>query len=125
MVFNWFKKQSKKKVGNMQVNQITDDYMVSAQISVADLVDAKDFGFDTIMCNRPDNEESGQPSAAQIERAAKKAGLKFFHVPVAHSGMAPDTLEKFRNAVQPENGKVLAYCRTGNRSAMLWKMAQS
>ena len=124
MAFNWFKRDPKTQVGNMRVNPITETYMVCGQITVADVADAKAFGFDSIMCNRPDNEESGQPSAAQIERTAKKAGLKFFFVPMAHNGMAPDTLEKFRVAVAAENGKMLAYCRTGNRCSMLWKMAQ-
>ncbi len=124
MVFSWFNRNKKTEIGNMRVGQINKNFMVSAQISVADLADAKAFGFDTIICNRPDNEETTQPSAAQIERAAKKAGLKFFFVPLAHTGMAPDTLDKFRVAVAPENGKVLAYCRTGNRCKMLWNMAQ-
>ncbi len=124
MFFNWFKRNKKAEIGNMRVSQINENYMVCAQITVADVADAKAFGFDTIMCNRPDNEESGQPSAAQIERAAKKAGLKFFFVPMSHNGMAPDTLDKFRKAVTADNGKVLAYCRSGNRCSMLWKMAQ-
>lgn len=125
MVFNWFKKTNRTEVGRMRVSQITENYMVCAQISVADVADAKAYGFDTIMCNRPDNEENGQPSAGQIERAAKKAGLKFFHVPMAHNGMAADTVDNFRAAVSSDNGKVLAYCRSGNRCTMLWKMANS
>ncbi len=125
MVFNWFKQNKKTEMGNMRVNQINENYMVCAQINVADVADAKAFGFDTIMCNRPDNEETGQPSAGQIERAAKKAGLKFFFVPMAHSGLAADTLDKFRSAVSAENGKILAYCRTGNRCTLLWKMAHN
>ncbi len=124
MFFNWFKRRIKTEIGNMRVSQINENYMVSAQITVADIADAKAFGFDTIMCNRPDNEENGQPSASQIERATKKAGLKFFHVPMARNGMASGTMDKFRAAIGPENGKVLAYCGSGNRCSMLWKMAQ-
>ena len=111
-------------MGTMKISQISENYMVSPQISVADVAEAKAAGFDTIMCNRPDAEEAGQPSAAQIQQAAQDSGMKFFHVPMSPAGMADDTLDNFRAAIAPENGKVLAYCRTGNRSSVLWNMVQ-
>ncbi|MBL4807995.1 MAG: TIGR01244 family phosphatase [Rhodobacteraceae bacterium] len=123
MFFNLFK-SNKIIVGSMRVKEIQENFLVTSQITIADVADAKAAGFHTIICNRPDNESAGQPSANQIGRAAKKAGLKFFYVPMSHGGTAPETVPNFRKAVAAENGKILAYCRSGNRSSMLWRMAQ-
>ncbi len=124
MLFDLFKRSPAPKIGNMQVRNIADNYTATGQISVADVADIKAAGFDTVMCNRPDNEEAGQPSAAQIRRAVEKAGMKFFHVPMGHRGPGPTTLDDFAAVVNGDNGKVFAYCRSGNRCTILWKQVK-
>ncbi|HSF92254.1 MAG TPA: sulfur transferase domain-containing protein, partial [Paracoccaceae bacterium] len=78
----------------MRITKISEQFAVSPQISVEDVATAAAQGYKTIMCNRPDNEEFGQPSAQTIEAAAKAHGLDFHWVPVSHQGMAPDTLDR-------------------------------
>lgn len=124
MLFNFFQKKNVQQVGTMRVTELDPNYTVTGQITVADVADIKAAGFNTIMCNRPDGEEAGQPAADQVKRAAKKAGLKFFYVPMGRS-LAPNTVGDFNAVVSGDNGKVFAYCRSGNRCTILWKMSQS
>jgi len=96
---------------------------VSPQISVADVAEAKDNGIRTIINNRPDGEQPGQPTAAEIGEAAKAAGLGYVHIPVDHSGYSMAQVEAMTAALA-EPGPVLAFCRSGTRSTFLWSLAR-
>ena len=101
---------------------LTDDVAVSPQISPAQVAEAASLGYRTIVCNRPDGESPDQPPAAEIEAAAQAAGVSFLHVPFTGGGMT-DTDVATMSAAMAAPGKLLAYCRTGTRSAGLWAMA--
>lgn len=120
MLFNLFKPKNTKKIGGMSATEIDPNYVVTGQISLADVASIKAAGFDTVMCNRPDGEAADQPAASQIQRAVEKAGMKFFYVPMGRS-LSATTLSDFKAVTDGENGKVFAYCRSGNRCTMLWK----
>ena len=124
MLFNLFKPKNTKQIGSITATEIDPNYTVTGQISVADVANIKAAGFDTIMCNRPDGEAADQPAAAQIQRAVEKAGMRFFYVPMGRS-LAPNTLSDFKAVTTGDNGKVFAYCRSGNRCTMLWKATRS
>jgi len=109
----------------MQITKITDTYSVADQISVADIPLIKARGFQVIMCNRPDGEEFGQPEVEIIRQAVGDHGLKFYFVPMAHTGLGPTTLHDFTDVITQETGPILAYCRTGNRCTMLWNATQN
>ena len=47
----------------MEYRQITDEYAVSGQIAADDIAAIKAAGFRSIICNRPDDEQPGQPTA--------------------------------------------------------------
>lgn len=68
---------------------LTDQILVSPQISLADVEQAKALGVTMILNNRPDDEEPGQLNGAAIEAAAREAGIGYAAVPVAHGGFAP------------------------------------
>ncbi|HEX8381052.1 MAG TPA: TIGR01244 family sulfur transferase [Allosphingosinicella sp.] len=92
------------------------------QLTVDDIDEAAASGIRLIVNNRPDGEEPGQPSSAQIEAAARAAGLDYRHIPVA-GGFAPGQVEAMAEAL--EEGPVLAFCRSGTRSAFLWALARA
>ncbi len=123
MLFNLFQKKKMPQVGGLSVTELHPLYTVTGQITVADIAAIKAAGYDTVMCNRPDGEAAGQPTAKQIKRAVEKAGMKFFHVPMGRT-LDPNTVPDFKAVVSGDNGKVFAYCRTGNRCTILWKMAK-
>ena len=108
----------------MQIHKIADNYSVSGQITPADVPTIKAAGFNTIMCNRPDGESFGQPGSDMIKKAAEDLGMKFHYVPQGHSGISMNTLADFRKVIA-EGEPVFAYCRSGNRCAMLWNAAHS
>ena len=103
--------------------QLTDHLYVSPQITVDQVEEAKALGVTVIINNRPDDEEPGQTNGAAIEAAAKAAGLAYVAVPVAHGGFAPWQLDGMAAGLdQAGEGKVLAYCRSGTRSTLLWAL---
>jgi sulfide:quinone oxidoreductase len=104
----------------MQIRPINDTIAVSAQISPEDPATLFKAGFTTVINNRPDAEEPGQPTSAEIEAAAAKAGLAYHHIPVAGGAISADQIDRFDAAMSGSRGRVLAYCRSGTRSAMLW-----
>lgn len=109
----------------MQVHKVNEEFTVSGQISASDVALIKASGFKTIMCNRPDGEEFGQPNAETIKQAAKEHDLEFFHLPLGRDPITTELLDGFRDVVNGGNGPVFAYCRSGNRCGILWNASQS
>jgi sulfide:quinone oxidoreductase len=99
------------------------DLSVAGQISVGDLraIAAR---FRTLINNRPDGEEPGQPSSAEIEAAARTHGLDYAHIPVS-GDIADKDVAAFAKVLAGSRGPVLAFCRTGHRSAKLWAFSQA
>ena len=106
--------------------KLTDRILVSPQISVEQVGEAKAQGVTLIINNRPDDEEPGQVNGAEIEAAAQAAGIAYLAVPVAHGGFAPWQLDGMAQALgQAGDGKLLAYCRSGTRSTLLWALTRA
>ena len=106
--------------------KLTDRILVSPQISVEQVGEAKAQGVTIIINNRPDDEEPGQVNGAEIEAAAQAAGIAYLAVPVAHGGFAPWQLDGMTQALeQAGDGKLLAYCRSGTRSTLLWALTRA
>src|SRR3546814_13703676 len=58
--------------------------------------------------------------------AAKAAGIAYAAVPVAHGGFSPWQLDGMAAALeQAGEGKILAYCRSGTRSTLLWALTRA
>lgn len=109
----------------MELNRINDQLAVGPQIMAADLVQLKADGFRAVICNRPDGEAADQPSFEEIRAAAENAGLEARYLPV-QSGIVTDTdAQDFGAALAALPGPVMAYCRTGTRSATLWSLSQA
>lgn len=104
--------------------RVTDDLSVAPQISVADVAQAARLGFKTLISNRPDGEDPGQPSAREIATAAADAGLPFYHIPVRGSP-TPEQVEATRLILQDADTPVLAFCRSGTRSIVTWSICQA
>ena len=104
--------------------RVTDDFSTAPQISVADVAEAARLGFTTIINNRPDGEDPAQPASAEIEAAAKAAGLAYAFVPV-RGGPGPAEVEAVKEIVDAAEGPVLAFCRSGTRSITTWSIGQA
>ena len=108
----------------MDLRKITDNYSVAPQITVQDVTDIAGAGFRSIMCNRPDDEDSGQAPYAEIARAAEEQGLEIRWVPIVNGQVSPQDREDFNTALRELPKPLLAYCRSGTRCTMLWSMVQ-
>ena len=104
--------------------QLDEKTLVSAQIRPEDVAAFHAQGVRTIINNRPDGEEPDQPLAADIERAAHDAGMTYRFIPIVR-GMGPADVEAMSEAIDQCEGKVLAYCRSGTRSALAWAVASA
>ena len=104
----------------MNLLQLSDTFYVSGQIFPADIDQLKSQGFGTVICNRPDGEDSPQPTAEEIKQSVEQAGMKFFNVPFDPMNPNPHMVNDFGEALSQSEGLVLAYCRSGNRSSRLW-----
>ncbi len=109
----------------MDLKHISSKFIVSPQITVQDLAQIQAQGIRAIICNRPDGEGVDQPSFEEIEAAARALGIEARYVPV-QSGMVKDAdVAAFAAALEEVQRPVLAYCRTGTRSATLWSFHES
>ncbi len=105
------------------IRQINESISVAPQIAVDQVADIAAAGFKTIVNNRPDDEDAGQPSGDAIRTAAEAAGLKYVAIPVTHSGFSHPQIDAMTQALTDADGPVLAYCRSGTRSCNLWALA--
>ncbi|HKL54936.1 MAG TPA: TIGR01244 family sulfur transferase [Roseovarius sp.] len=106
----------------MDIRRITGDFSVSPQISPGDIPDIAAAGFRSVLCNRPDEEEPGQPDYAAVAEAAEAAGLEIRSVPIPLGPTTRETVSDFARALDEMERPVLAYCRSGTRCAMLWSI---
>jgi uncharacterized protein (TIGR01244 family) len=102
---------------------LDEKVLVAGQIRPGDLPSIAAEGVTMIVNNRPDGEEPGQPFAAEIEVAARAAGLGYRHIPVA-GGLYPDQVQAMAEALEAANGKTLAFCKSGTRSTYLWALSR-
>ncbi len=101
---------------------LADGVQVAGQIHAGDVPRLAEAGVCLLVCNRPDDEEPGQPSAAEIRKAAERAGLAFFHLPIdGLPGLA--AARRLHAQMRASAAPMLAYCRSGTRSTMLWALA--
>lgn len=105
--------------------RIDDGFFASPQIVADDLAEAVALGVTRIVNNRPEGESDDQTPGAAIEAAARAAGLDYLAIPVTSAGFSAPQVEAMAQALETAQGPVLAYCRSGTRSTLLWALAQA
>ena len=105
------------------IRRLDDRTLVSGQIAPHEVAGLAEQGVTLIVNNRPDGEEDGQPFASDIEEAAAQAGIAYRFVPILR-GIGPADVEEMQKALRDsEGGKLLAFCRSGTRSAFACALA--
>ena len=106
------------------IRQLDDKVMVSSQVAPHEVAELALQGVTILVNNRPDGEEPGQPLASEIEDAAAAAGISYRFVPIIR-GIGPADVESMQEALRDsEGGKLLAFCRSGTRSALAVSLAK-
>lgn len=109
----------------MDIRPLTPDYAVSPQIELTDLTAIKDAGFTTIIDNRPDGEIPPHLHSQTMRAAVEAAGLEFVINPVIGGQITMQNVEAQAAAIAESSGPILAYCASGNRSSIVWALAQA
>ena len=103
---------------------VDDRVSVSGQLDPADMAEIAGAGFTAVVNNRPDGEAFfGQPKTADLRAAAEAAGLQFLDLPFSGPRATPDQVRALAGLLASGDGRVLAFCKSGMRSALLWGAA--
>jgi len=105
--------------------KLTENIFVAPQIGTDAVAAAQAEGVTLIINNRPEDESADQTPGADIEAAAAEAGIQYLAIPVTHAGFAEWQVTAMADALDDAKGKVLAYCRSGTRSTLLWALARA
>jgi uncharacterized protein (TIGR01244 family) len=106
--------------------KLTDTLYASPQIGLDEVAEARAMGVALIVNNRPENESDDQVPGPEIEAAARAAGMDYVAIPVTHSGFSHPQLDALNAALERAgDAPVLAYCRSGTRSTLLWALARA
>ena len=109
----------------MDLRPLDDITAVAPQLDPGDFDALAADGVTTIICNRPDHEVPPSHQAAAMQSAAEAAGLAFTYNPVTMPQLTLDAVEEQAEAIAGAEGRVVAYCASGTRSAILWALAQA
>lgn len=105
--------------------KLTDTVYASPQIGLPEVAEAKALGVTLIVNNRPEGESEDQVPGDEIAAAAKAEGIEYLAIPITHAGFAEHQVTAMADALQHSTGPVLAYCRSGTRSTLLWALAEA
>lgn len=107
-----------------KIIRITPGFAVAGQLDTDDFASVAALGFRSIVNNRPDDEERGQPTAADGEVAAHDNQLAYAYIPTTKHDIFTDAVvSAMAEVLNAQDGPILAHCKSGQRSAILWAAA--
>lgn len=108
------------------ITYITPNFAVSDMPGAEDFAEVAALGFKSVISNRPDHEEDGQMTGRMEAVLAWREGLRFQHIPAAkHEVFTDAVVEPMADALNRLEGPILAHCKTGIRSVILWAAASA
>lgn len=109
----------------MTILKLSENLYVAPQLTEQDALQAAQLGIKTVICNRPEGEETAQPTLDQVRQWLAAQGIRqVAHLPVVASHIHAADVAAFQNLLQHAQTPILAYCRTGTRSSLLWAYHQ-
>src|SRR6516164_4913960 len=105
-------------------------FPLGPELSVAGRLDRADIdalakaGVRTIINNRPDGEDPGQVPAAEARRIAEAHGIAYHHIPITAATLSRADVDTFAAVLRDAPAPVVAHCRSGTRSALLWALTR-
>lgn len=108
----------------MDLRQLSPNLAVSPQIRPEDIPMLAEAGFRVLVNNRPDEEIASDLDHDVMGRAAEAAGMSYHFLPFHPGQITPQLITDFTEATAGR-GPVIAYCRSGHRSTVLWALSQA
>lgn len=108
-----------------RVVMLAPGVLLAPQISPQNLEALRAAGVKSVIDLRPDGEERGQPSSAEMAAAAAKASMTFAYVPTRHGPIPDAVVEQFSKALAAADGPTLIYCHSGSRASAVWALSEA
>ena len=99
-------------------------FSVTGRLDRADIEALAEAGVRTIINNRPDGEDPGQLPAAESRRIAEAHGIAYHHIPITAASLSRADVDAFAAALQAAPKPIVAHCRSGTRSTLLWALSR-
>lgn len=113
-------------MSELPIRAVSPDVCVAAQLTPEAMAELARAGFRSVINNRPDFEHGpDQPTNAAIEAAARAAGLEYRFLPVSGGYQSPQEIAAFAALLGELPRPILAFCRSGARSARLFAAASA
>ena len=111
-------------MSDLPFTQLNDEYAVAPQLTADDVQAVCQAGFRTLLITRPDGEGGAdQPTSEEMIKAAESLGITAVYLPIISGGPTEGEIEEFAIVIENLPKPVLAYCRSGNRSATVYALA--
>jgi len=109
----------------LTLQAVDSQVSVAGQLQPSDMAEIAALGFGAVVNNRPDGEAMfGQPRTADLKSAAEQAGLVFLDLPFSGPNARPDQVQALAGLLAQRDRRVVAFCKSGMRSALLWAAAE-
>lgn len=109
---------------DLRLMSLDHQVAVAGQLQPEDMPAVAAAGYAAVVNNRPDREALlGQPRTAVLAAAAAAAGLRFLDLPFSGPNASPEQVRALAGLLAANDGKVVAFCKSGMRSALLWAAA--
>lgn len=105
-----------------QLFALAPGVQIAGRLDRADIDALAKAGVRTIINNRPDGEDPGQLPAAEARRAAEAQGMVYQHIPITAATLSRADVDAFAAVLRLAPGPIVAHCRSGTRSALLWAL---
>ena len=107
-----------------QLIPLAPGFSAAGRLDRADIEALARQGVRTIINNRPDGEDPGQFSAEEARRLAQSLGLEYRHIPITAASLSRADVDAFAAAFSEAPQPIVAHCRSGTRSTLLWALVR-
>jgi uncharacterized protein (TIGR01244 family) len=107
-----------------QLVSLAPGLSVTGRLDRPDIEALAQAGVRTIINNRSDGEDPGQLQAAEARRLAEALGIAYHHIPITAATLSRGDVDAFAATLRDAPAPVVAHCRSGTRSTLLWALSQ-
>jgi uncharacterized protein (TIGR01244 family) len=107
-----------------ELMELAPGLSVAGRLDRADIEALAKAGVRTLINNRPDGEDPGQLPAAEARRLAESLGITYHHIPITAATLTKAQVDAFAATLKGAATPVVAHCRSGTRSSLLWALSR-
>ncbi|WP_216938298.1 sulfur transferase domain-containing protein [Acinetobacter sp. BY484] len=104
---------------------LTSTVSVTGQMTLDKFEQLIQQGFKSVIVNRPDQESGNAVTVSQLRSIAEKSQVSVIYQPVVSGQLSQANIEEFARYYNELPKPILMVCRSGTRSAALFKQAKS